>query len=241
MTMAQKQEIKKHSDTEFNKILKYVNPTMKLIVFGYIRKQQKMFTSLHPNNIFYIISELITYLILMYYNRTEKISIYNQSVLQYDEINNILTNNTDKTGTAYGDVDVNFDIDGYMIYEWTIKLLMDKETMYIGFDSSQKKHLTRNFVLGGYGDYYCFASRTIFSRDYKTRENLKRDEWKTNDIIKIEVNTKTKAIRLKHNNEVYKNAFTNIDFKNKIFNLAITPCNKGESIQIENFTQNKII
>ena len=52
--------------------------------------------------------------------------------------------------------------------------------------------------------------------------------------------SKHKLFRFKQNDKEYRNAFKNINFEDKIFNLAIAALTIGESVQILQFTQNKI-
>ena len=53
---------------------RFVEERTKLIIFGFIRKEQEILTKLHPNNPFYIIAQLIIHHIIYYYNDPEYFS-----------------------------------------------------------------------------------------------------------------------------------------------------------------------
>ena len=126
----------------------------KNIVFGFIRNQQTALSnSSNKNNAYYTIPKLVKYLILIYYYMNERISVYGKS-LKYDEIKNIITKRHDKSYldvkpcTAYGTIDINGNYEYYMIYECN---------MYIGIDSSNKKHVNNDFLdeYVNKNDFYC--------------------------------------------------------------------------------------
>ena len=184
---------------------------------------------------------MVKYWVLSYYNPTEAISTYGKH-LKYDDINNIIKNIGYSVGTAYGSVNIDFDRDDYMLYIWTLKIKFEIGRIYIGIDSSNKLYINDDFSSPNNDkyDYYSIASQYIFAQNvHCEQEYLDRFKWINGDIIKIAVNTKTKTIRLKQNLFPYINVFKNIEFKNKIFNLAIT-LSIHESVQIIDFMQIKI-
>ena len=219
-------------------IIKSIPQSIKDIIFGYLRNnQQILFKS--KNNPYYNIPQLVAFIILSFYQNVEYFSEHGQSI-KLNKKTNTISHEGKEYGTAYGNININGEINA--LYIWTIKILLDRKCIYIGLDSSNKKFINDDFsdYATNNNDFYAFCDGYIYN------QQILEDEYselsvKNNDIIKMELNTKDKTLKYYINDKDQGIAFKNIAFKNKIFNLAIGFLSRStESVQLIDFIQRKI-
>ena len=100
------------------------------------------------------------------------------------------------------------------------------------FNQNDKdKHNMSQFYGSDGFDLYCSPNNKHSNISYKT---WKYKQWKYNDIIKMEINTKNKAIKYFINEYEQGIAFKNIQFKGMMFNLAVS-FYMDESLQLIDF------
>merc|ERR1712228_1133342 len=86
--------------------------------------------------------------------------------LDVDRMTNTIVSIKDGDHSAYGNVDIKAS-NGAMIYEWTLKLENNyNNTIYIGIDSSGKKHLYGEFFLERQNDsdFYAFCDDYTYDK-----------------------------------------------------------------------------
>ena len=136
---------------DLNKI-KSIDKITKYIVFGYIHQYEI------ENDSYFIMPDLIIYIILIYYEINEYSTVYGQDI-KYDEKTNTLRNiKIQSEGTIYGDINILDENKNGIIYEWKFKIISNKsKNICIGIDSSNKQFIHNDFSRGNYNKYAFFA------------------------------------------------------------------------------------
>ena len=125
--------------------------------------------------------------------------------------------------SAYGSIQISRDYLG--IFSWTFKLLSPVKRIFIGIDSSNKycinTELTKKYTFYVFNDEYIYNHINILDK-YKSTYNSPY-KWKTNDIIRMELNSKTKKICYYYNEEKEaKTVVHYVDFSNnKIYHMIV--------------------
>ena len=214
----------------------------KKICFGYIHETQQQLPS---NNSYYNIPDLIVFLCILYYSNPECFTVYGNDITITDEWSAKNHAKTDSYNTAYGNVQI--DGNKHILYEWTFKIYFQsiKFTMVIGIDSSNKYFKNSKYTVSiNKYPHYSNCNGTISSNkqcdnveEFFRRLLYEQNRWKIGDIIKMEINTKNKTIKYKHNDKDLGIAYKNIDFtNNKIYNLAIFLYAEKAAVQLLNFS-----
>ena len=125
-----------------------------------------------------------------------------------------------------------------IIYIWTLKIIKDSR-MYIGIDSSHKKYINADFSRAiNLNHYYSFGGDTeIYYNNQQAEYNNNVFSWSNGSILNMKLNVKNKTLSYYSpqdaNNIVL---FTNINFEDKIFNLAIS-MGSNDCVQLIDFKQ----
>ena len=225
--------------------IKKIDERTKIIVLGYIRLCQKLLSS--KNNPYYNIPELINYLCIIYYHHSEYFTKHGQFI-QLNQNNDTITrilkvSNTDNS--VYGNILIDAAVNLNIIYSWTFKII-ESSLMFIGIDSSNKKHIGGDFSFFN-GDYfYAYGGGDgignhgwIYSQI--TLEEEYGDNLKINDELRMELNTKNSTMRYFINNIDQGIAFQDIDFDdNKKYYMAIC-LTSSSKVKLIDFNQTYII
>ena len=128
--------------------------------------------------------------------------------------------------TAYGNVIIN---DKYKcIYRWDIKILKFAFTEYdtfIGIDSSNKEYINSGFYERYWDTFYAFGLSAVktSSNDVRVYEKFGK-RIKEGDVVRMEINTNDKTMRVCVNGEDMGIAHKDILFENKEYHLAVSLC-----------------
>ena len=141
--------------------------------------------------------------------------------------------------TFYGKVDIKkYPLS---IYEWKIKILQRGNLeIFIGIDTSYKNNNNGFYWYGGGlvgSNYYTFGNSARIVRPTGPRDSY-GVKWAAGDIIKMEINTKDSSLKYFVNDKDCGFVPRGIDLSNsKIYHLAISMYNTGDSVEIESFAQ----
>eukprot|EP01084_Bolivina_argentea_P130621 230585_1 len=214
-----------------------MDPRGELLITGFIRCIQSLIK-------YQIIPTSIINLCFQFCQK-EYFTVHGANI-SFDKVTNTITRILKpkcRPCTAYGNIQISNNNIG--IFSWTFKVLLKSgNKIYIGIDSSNKNNAKRN--LSKKHTFYVFNGSTIYDHcGEKKRLGFAQDYWRVNDIIKMEINIKTKRIKYYLNDKKPQTAFYFIDFNNdKIYNLAIhfreTRYTYNGSIQLIHFEFTKL-
>ena len=221
-------------EVDFTK-LKGVDERSKNIVFGYLRRSQKLLTRKYMN-----ISPLIYYICLHYYNIPEHWTI-NEQYINHIQLNNsrdTVEITMDERITIYGTIYTHNNKN--CVYRWDVKIIncAAGDTIYIGIDSSNKQLFNKNFCnkKSNGNIFYAISSegeivsQTHFEGYYCGRFNNE------DDVVRIELDTKNKTFKGYKNGIESGVAFYSINLSNS-FNFAASMSMKSSCLQLINFEQ----
>ena len=129
---------------------------------------------------------------------------------------------------------------------WIFKIIKCKDGLYIGLDSSNKKHIDTNFIDHWTTEYtfWCYAGGANSYLFYNMQDEMKNgcvnnefdaEDWRDNDILRMEVDVPNKTIKYILNDKDTGIAFKDINLKGNQFYLAISSEEGGESVQLLDF------
>ena len=208
--------------------IKSIKPCVQRAVYGYIRRCQQLLPS---NNAYYNIPELVSFIILFYYNHREYFHIhYSNLVITENEIYGKWS------GTAYGSVAIHSEIQSP--YKWTLKIIQGND-IYFGISSTQTI-LNKNFA-----PYT--ATHTEIDDDHKyyamndSGHLLSNAGWANScgivqdgDNIIMTVDVQESKITFTANEQ--DRYFENIDFINYTYYMAVF-VGSGQSVKLLDFEQ----
>lgn len=233
-----------------------INLMTRTIVSGFIHQTETNYNT-HP-----LMPDLPLFIILSFFDNYPIFEYFivpneQKSYFKHDKHTKIISHqmhiNNSMNNTIYGYVDIFTNINA--IYCWSFRILRNNyDWICIGIINkslSTQNNINYDFCdlecnkndinnnnndnsefYGSDGfDLYCSAKNQHSNISYKT---WKYKEWKFDDIIKMEVNTKNKSIKYFINDIEQGIAFKNIKFKGMIFNLAVS-FYMDESLQLIDF------
>eukprot|EP01084_Bolivina_argentea_P226063 381910_1 len=194
-----------------NALLKSINHTDELLVFGYIRNTTSTFVP-HP---------IINYILLYRFLKIE----YFEFVSKYIECSNdgqTISNLSKKDFTSYGSYIVDCRSNTNCIYQWEIKVNKANDLVAIGLNKSDKLDVTTTFYYEPFAHYACDCyGYTYGNVVIGTDLNY---VWDNNDIVIMSLNSKTNKLRFwkRSLNKPLEREFTT-DFivKPLIYRLAV--------------------
>ena len=204
----------------------------KTAVFGYVRKCQY---SLPQNSSYYNIPQLIYFICYAFYTKTEYFTKYGKHIKLNDEQDTV-SNIYSSASTAYGNININGNDDGNIIYLWTLKILSlstNYPVIVIGIDSSNKMYINERFVTTSNKHlFYVFVFLDFGIGEITKKENKSVTTYicnlkiKKNDIIKMELHCFNKTLKCWVNDQIIDATINDIDFrKNNVYNMAISSYN----------------
>ena len=204
------------------------------IVYEYIRRCQLL---LPQNNPYYNIAELIKHLCISYYFTREYFTKHGNNITLNDK-----QNIAKKSGKHYDTVYGNIDIDGSspMRYIWTFKIIQIEYEMDIGIDASNKLYCNTWFHNKdkNKSHFYALAEDGRRSAHNTPLYDEHCDENFANGvIIKMELNVPLATLAFFIDNKYQGVAFKDIDFRNKVFNMAIFMGMPDDEIELIDFEQ----
>ena len=230
------------------KSIKHINQKDVWTVTGYLRSIELL---LPDSSAYYNIPEPVNHLILSYYHRPEYFTICG-SRLQIDDIQDTLTHKTDEihdfdyndVGTAYGNIMINGDEDHVLV--WIFKIIKCKDGLYIGIDSSNRKHpdsepidpWTKKYTFWSYAggaNAFLFYNIQDEMKNGCVNNGFYAEDWRDNDILRMEVDVPNQTIKYILNDKDTGIAFNDINLKGKQFCLAISSEEGGQSVQLLDF------
>ena len=228
---------------EFNfQLLNSIDQRTKDIVNGYIHKVQTLICG-HDNNPYFIISDLIISLCIIYYYQSEYFSVWGSEMMiksSYLEKQNIVEMRSGNWNTAYGNLQINAKNYSNSILKWKIKILNDA-WMCFGLDASNKKYLravfwSRQAAKDG-NKFYCYRSDG-FKYSHNNTLTVQYGEryggdYHAGDEVTLELNVKHKTIKFYKNSEDLGIAFKDFD-GSVTYNFAVTISGRY-SIQLMQF------
>eukprot|EP01084_Bolivina_argentea_P209773 357244_1 len=203
--------------------LKDVDQSTKDIVTGYLQHCRKLFS----NNFYPNIPSLVTHLCMQYYFIAEYFSAHG-SIIYLNEKRTIATINENGYDEccAYGNIAITNNTPA--IYKWHFRMIHPYSTIYIGIDSSNKKCITaqyKNFTYcrqNSCSFYACSGTGTIYSNTLGySRANYADMDWRTDDIVIMQLNAKKKTLKYYLNGIDKGIAFENIEFKDTQYHMAV--------------------
>ena len=217
------------------------------LIFGYFRILQNLFNSLDP---YYNAPKLVIYLCLYYYDDREFFAVHGLFI-KLDKTNKLASHTKkfkifeiESTNTIYGNIDINPSDKSSNLYIWRFEIIESHYSIYIGIDASNKSYKDSSFYdkssfyFASDGEILLCHDDSLIDDDTIDNFGLidDSDYWQKCDLIKMELNTKNKTIKYYKNWENEGIGFKNIDFGNKICNLAIS-IGDEESIKLIDFEQ----
>ena len=182
----------------YSELLRKTDQRSKDIVSGYIRELQN---SVDPD---YSTPLQIQFCCLQYYLLREYFTKYGANMVINEAMDTITW--IDKTkaesvraNTAYGNIVVDPENDTIYEYKWQFKMSDPRDYVYIGLDSSDKKHTNITYVNATANKCTFYGYRTGGWFDWNVGNGFQTD-WhgsnlKTGDIISMVVNVKDGTIK----------------------------------------------
>ena len=114
----------------------------------------------------------------------------------------------------------------------------------IGIDSSRKSYTDSNFAVqhNNKSSFYGLCCLDLGTGKVSKKDGTKYVcdiKIKPNDVIKMRLNTCNKTLKFWINDEEINVDINNIDFRNKIYNMAFSSYDKQNTIEIINFSYAK--
>ena len=215
--------------------VKHVNNRTKLLIFGYIHEMEQTFSLIIP--------ELVSVICILYYYHFEHFTLYGYKMC-INEIGTIATSDEHVQkftfNTVYGNVPIN-TVTECKKYRWKFKILSLPRNgihIYIGIDSSNKLCINDDFTDPKHAAFksepWLIFGWGSSGYKYDQRHSIwwgENCKMKENDDIIMELDVNERSLAYTVNGEDQGVAFTNIDFKDKTYYLAITMAIGNVSIQ----------
>ena len=196
--------------------LKQIDPRTKIIVAGYIRKQQTLLLSMNDNNAFYNIPQLISYHILLYFNQSEYWQIVGKWIsVSEDKKSIIQLTNLPNTNFGWHTILSTEKC----ICKWDI--FVDKKTinMTVGVSTN---HTKRNEFISDISTSYYYSAHSG-NKGTSTRFEQYAATWHTGDLIRVELDLFSKTVTFYKNGECQGIAHKNIKCGTNIYyKLAVS-------------------
>ena len=157
-----------------------IDEKTKLIIFGYIRNEQKILNSNHPNNSFYTIAQLIIYHILCYYHEPEYFTTNADNIILSDDKRTITVTQRMDT-TCYG---VNIiPSTNKSIHKWKFSIFKPGYNCCgVGIDEAPGICINTDFYKQKNKENYAYInSGTKWSKGYMN--NRYGDNYRAGDIL----------------------------------------------------------
>ena len=220
-----------------NKI-KTINAKSRDLSFGFLHEIETQFDT--NDNPFYILPDLVGYIVLVYYHIAEFFTVYGPAI-QYDEETNTITNIGGEDQCAYGNIAIDANNLNINEYIWTLKIVRNKSKyIYIGIDASNKQHTKTDFgilhsndsMYVAYGQATLYHNAKLMDMEY---EYTNCSAFHDGQVIKIRVNIEKKELIFNHVGRDVVCTGTEEFFKDRIYNLVVNLVQETDCVQLIDF------
>eukprot|EP01084_Bolivina_argentea_P282979 484542_1 len=200
--------------------LTHIDDKDKLIVFGFVHQNQRLLPRV---NSYFVIPELVIYIILFCFHNPEYFTSKNNGVYWNKKENTIGICHDGWISTVYGNIPIHGTQS--IIYIWTFKIIEYYKRICIGIDSSNKTYLKTDFTKRCNKDFYATKGDKLccLAKHRTTKvDTYEGPGWNVEMVVKMVLNVKNKTLKYIYDNKDYGIAFSNIDLETKTFHLAIS-------------------